>query len=371
MTAVTRTALLRAALAAVVALLALRSAAAADALEAAESDFADAPAFAERSFHVLHVPFLFFGAADPASGTPGRFTLSVETAYASTFSSTWHATTFHRIFGLVGKPFTPAEADAIHRDDPGDAVFYVESDLLRIAATPRLFLAPEWSVSAEIVYLSHDAIHGGSAIESFHRIFGTNQTGRTEFPSDAFAVVLQRPNHEITFDDRVPDSGFGDTTGTLSWRPRAASAWSFGGDLAVKAPTGRAADFNGSGSWDAGILGFARRQGARWMLDAEAGYVVPGRWKAATDMPVTSFGRVLVAATRSFGARTRIGASATYEQSPFRRDSMGDLSRAGLEFALGIERDFRRSSVRLTLTENTPGLGDRADFGIALRIRYR
>jgi len=279
--------------------------------------------------------------------------------------------TFHRDPALTGKPFTPAEARAIHAQFPADAVFYVEGDLLRTSLDLRFGLSPVLSLSAGLVWISHDSVHIGSALESFHRVFGLDQPGRKEFPSDAFAVVLQRPGGALTFDDRVPQKGWGDTTATLSWRPIRRSAWSFGADLALKAPSGDAEAYDGSGSWDAGVLGFARRDGERWACDAEAGFVAPGKWRSAAGLPVAPFARLLLGATRSFGSSTRVGATATVEQSPFRRDGMGDLSRAGVEFGLGVERDFgRRGTARLTLTDGLPSLGDRADFGIALKLRY-
>lgn len=332
----------------------------------------DAPAFGERSFHVLHVPFMDFGPVDPGPLSPGRFTVSVETAYASTFSSTWHAFTYHRQLGRSGLPFTREEADRIHRDFPGERVFFLASDLLRVGAVARVGLSPALSGSVEIVYVSHDAIHGGSSVEAFHRIFGLDQSGRTEFPGDSFDIVVQRPHREIVYDDRVPASGIGDTKATLSWRPLRASRWGFGVDAAVKAPTGRAEDENGSGSWDAGAVAFARRDGERWTIDSEAGFVVPGRWRSGARLGVAPFGRLLLGATRLFGTKTRVGASATLEQSPFRREGLGDLSHPGLEIALGVERDLSsRSAAALTLTENVPSFGDRADFGLALRLRFR
>jgi hypothetical protein len=227
------------------------------------------------------------------------------------------------------------------------------------------------SLSAEIVWISHDAVHFGSTLESIHRAFGFEQPGRREFPSDAFGVLLQRQGGALTFDGRVPPDGWGDTTATLSWRPPRGSGWNFGADVAVKAPTGKAEDYDGSGSWDAGVLGFARRDWERWSLDAETGVVVPGRWRSAAGLPVAPFARVLLGATRSLGARTRIGASATVEQSPFRRDGMGDVSGTGVELGLGIERDFAsRGRVRLTLTDSLWDFGDRADFGVTLKVAY-
>ena len=328
-----------------------------------------APIFGERSLHLIHVPFLDFGPADSASPPPGAVRWTSETAYASTFSSTWHAPTFHRDFGRAGEPFTPAEAEAIHEAFPDDAVFLLEGDLLRESVTARAGLTSELSVSAELVYVSHGAIHGGSAIESFHHTFGFRDSGRSEFPADAFYSVIQKPGGPMVFDDRVPEAGLGDTTATLSWRPATGGRFRYGVDAAVKAATGSARDFNGSGSWDAGFLGFARREGSRWTLDLEAGEVFPGKWKNAADLRTAPFASALVAVTRRFGERTFVGASSTVEQSPFHRENMGSLSGPGWELALGVEHRFSRWSAGLTVTENTPYWKFRSDVGLALRVR--
>jgi hypothetical protein len=74
--------------------------------------------------------------------------------------------------------------------------------------------------------------------------------------------------------------------------------------------------------------------------------------------------------TRRFGERTWIGASSTFEQSPFRRENMDSLSEGGWELALGVEHRFAsRWSAGFTVTENTPYLKFRADVGLALKIR--
>jgi hypothetical protein len=157
--------------------------------------------------------------------------------------------------------------------------------------TGRVGLSPELSVSIELVYVSHGAVHGGSAIESFHHTFGFRDSGRSEFPADSFYSVIQRPGGPMVFDDRVPDAGLGDTTATLSWRPSAGGPLRYGVDAAVKAPTGAARDFNGSGSWDAGALALARRDGSRWTLDLEAGAIFPGTWKNAAALRTAPFAR--------------------------------------------------------------------------------
>jgi hypothetical protein len=87
---------------------------------------------------------------------------------------------------------------------------------------------------------------------------------------------------------------------------------------------------------------------------------------------VSPFGCVFLSVARRLGRRTRLVASATYEQRPFRREALGEVWKAGMEVAVGLERDLARDVVaRLTVTEHMSALGDRADVGAALGIRCR
>jgi hypothetical protein len=208
---------------------------------------------------------------------------------------------------------------------------------------------------------------------SFHRVFGLSQAGRTDFPTGRFVAMLQQSNGPMRFDNRTPEPGIGDVSATLSWRPPPLSGGrTFGIDLAVKAPTGAASDYNGSGSWDAGVLVFLARPGRIWYFDAQAGIAFPGRWRGTLPLSVAPFGRVFLSAARRFGPSTRIGASVTYEPSPLRREALGPMSKAGMELAFGLERDLARDmAARLTVTEHMSALGDRADVRAALGMRLR
>lgn len=350
---------------------ALVLAAAAAGAELRSSD--ETPAFGERSLYILHAPILFFGPADPADLSPGELTLSFEEAYANSFSETFHARAIHRDRGLKGQPFRQSEAEDLHRGFPDDAIAFVDGELLRTSLSGRIGLARSLSLGLEVVYNSHNAFTLDHAIESFHSTFGLKDVGRTYFPSGQFVVMLQQPGGAMAFDDRGPQSGLGDTTLTISYRaPGEAGPAKFGLDAAIKAPTGRARDYNGSGSWDAGVAAFVRRYGRKWNFGAEGGIVFPGSLKGPAALRTAPFARVSIEANRRFGGRTRMGCSFTIEQSPFRRERLSGVSRSGGEIGLGIERDlYRRWSTRFTVIENIPRLGDRADVGVVLRLTRR
>lgn len=331
------------------------------------------PAFGSRSLYALHVPIFDFGPAQTRALAPGESEWTLESGYANTFSHSWHPVLYHDALGPARTPFRADEAARIHRDFPQETAWFQDAEVLRSAFSGRLGLGASLFLSAEIPWISHDAFSADRLVANFHRAFGIDQAGRTDFPTGRFVAMLQQPNGDMRFDNRMPEPGVGDVSASLSWRPAAVSGGrTFGVDVAVKTPTGSAADYNGSGSWDAGVLVFVARTGRLWFFDAEAGIVFPGRWRGTLPLSVAPFGRVFLSATRRFGPRTRAGASVTYEQSPFHRETLGDVSKAGMEVALGLERDLARDmAVRLTVTEHIAALGDRADVGAALGIRFR
>jgi hypothetical protein len=336
-----------------------------------ESDWG--PAFGSRSLYALHVAIFDFGPAETRALARGESEWTLESGYANTFSHSWHPVLYHDALGPPGTPFRADEAARIHRDFPQEAAWFLDAEVLRSAFSGRVGLSPSLFLSAEIPWVSHDAFTADRVIDTFHRAFGLGQAGRTDFPTGRFVAMLQAPNGPMRFDNRMPEPGIGDVSASLSWRPAPVSGGrTFGVDVAVKAPTGAAEDYNGSGSWDAGVLAFLARTGRLWRFDAQAGIVFPGRWRGALPLSLAPFGRIFLSAALRLWPRTRIGASVTYEQSPFHREALGPVSQAGMEVALGLERDVASDvAVRLTVTEHIAALGDRADVGAALGMRLR
>ena len=328
------------------------------------------PPFGQRSLYLLHAPLLDFAPADPDLPAAGGIRVALESAYANTFSHSWHASLYHRALGPAGTPFRQDEALQIHRDFPNETVWFVDGEVLRSSLRADLAISPVASVSVEVPYLSREAVTADRFIYVFHRAFGLSQAGREAFPRGTSVVMLQPANGPLEF-ATGGSSGVGDVQATFSWRPVPLDPHtSFGVDAAVKAPTGSARDFNGSGRGDGGVLVFLARAGARWRFETEASVVFPGGY-VPVRIETSPYARLFLSATRRFGARTRIGASVTAAQSPFRRAGLGPVSGIGTEFALGIERDIARWSARMTVTEHLAAAGDRADVGLALRLAYR
>ena len=323
--------------------------------------------------HILHLPLLDFGSAQPSQPALGALEWSFVAAYSTTYSTTWHARRFHADPARLGTPLSQQEADAIHAVYPQDQVLFADGEALRLSVSARYGLSRSLSVAIEVPYIVRGTTGLESFVMKFHKALGVDENGRDEFPKGRFTVMLQSPGGPMSLVDFRPESGIGDVTATVSWRrPRSANGVSLGADLALKAPTGSAANANGSGGWDGGLLAFAVWEKGRWTLEADGSIVVPGRWKVPVPLDPTTQGRILLSGIYGFTARTRAGLSLTWAQSPFRDRSYSSLSKAGVEAALGVEHDFgRRLSTRLMLTEQLPSAGDRADFGLILGLRYR
>ena len=323
--------------------------------------------------HALHLPLLDFGAARPGSVSPGSFQWELSTAYATTYSTTWHARRVHDDPSRKGKPLSQEEADYIHAAFPNDEVLFVDGETSRASLSGRYGLTRSLSVSVEVPYIGHGSNGMTQFVQAFHEAFKINQNGRDEFPRGRTTVMLQASGGPLSLTEFKPDGGLGDVTATLSWRrPRSAGGWTLGLDAALKAPTGSSADLNGSGGWDGGLLAFAAWENGRWTLEADGSVVLPGKWKTPLPLAPSAFGRMLVSAIYAFSPRTRAGLSLTAAQSPYRDHSYSSLSEAGVEFGLGVEHEFGpRFDVRLLLTEGVPSQGDRSDFTVMLGVRYR
>jgi Protein of unknown function (DUF3187) len=329
-----------------------------------------------RSVYVLDVPFLHFGPLDVTSPGPGRLTFEFEVAHGNTFSHTWHPQAIHNEFERNSLPFSREEAETLHERHPEDFIAFVDADVTRLALKATLGLTENLSAALELPYVSFDGLRLDSALELFHRAFGLYDGERVSFPRNQYLVVRQRPFGSLEYDDRLPAAGLSDVVATLRYRGEIAGVVRLSADLALKAPTGDADQARGSGSLDAGLLvGALARFGAgrRFGLRAEAGLVLPGsfRGNTVTTLDVTAFARFLVAGDVRVGRNTFLAVSASWEQSPFRRDSVGDEAVTSVGLTVGLSRRLGDHLVAsLAFLENHPRFGDDTDASLTLAFKF-
>lgn len=269
---------------------------------------------------------------DVSSPILGKLTFDFELGYGNTFSHTWHPQAIHNEFGRNSLPFSRNEAEILHGRHPEDFIAFVDVDVTRVALRAILGLTEHLSAALEVPYVSFAGLRLDSTVESFHRVFGLYDGERASFPRSQHLVVRQRPFGSLEYDDRQPTAGLSDAVATLRYRGDTAGV-RLSADLAIKAPTGDADQARGAGAVDAGLLvGALTRfgKGSRFGLRAEAGLVIPGsfRGNTVTRFDVAAFARLLVAVDARVGRNTSLAASAAWEQSPFRRDSLGDEAEA-------------------------------------------
>jgi hypothetical protein len=329
-----------------------------------------------RSLYLLDVPFLHFGPLDLSQPRPGTGSFDLQVGYGNTFSHTWHPQAIHNEFQRNGLPFSLEEAETLHGRQTADFIAFVDGEVTRAALRGSWGLSDRFSLAVEIPFVSYDAVHLEGAIETFHGALGLYDGQRRNFPADQFVIVRQRPSGRLEYDNRMPAAGLSDVTATLRYRDRLESGLAFSADVTLKAPTGDANEYRGSGSVDAGVLvGALYRFGTagRWGVRVEGGYVVPGSYRGhtVTTFEVASFARLLAAADVRVGRNTFLALSATWEQSSFRRDAVGDEAAPSLDVTLGISRRFGEHLLAsLALVENVPSLGDSTDIALALAIKF-
>ncbi len=330
----------------------------------------------DRSLYLLDVPFLHFGPQDVSAPRPGKGALDLRVSYGNTFSHTWHPEAIHNELQRNGLPLSREEADTLHARHPQDFIGFVDGEVTRVALRGAWGLSERFFVAVEVPYVSYEALHLDSMVESFHRALGLYDGQRASFPPSRYVIVRQRASGRLEFEDRQPAAGLSDVTASLGYRDLFANGLCFSADLTLKVPTGNANEYRGSGSLDAGVLlGALYRFGAagRWGLRGEGGLVVPGpfRGDAVTTFEVTAFARLFVAADVRLGQETFLALSATWEQSPFRRDAVGDEAPASLDITLGVSRRFGGHVLAsLALLENVPRYGDSTDVALALAIKF-
>jgi len=330
------------------------------------------PPFGDRSLFILHLPILDFAPARPQAPGARRFDWELSSAYANTFSTTEAVNYLHNLLQRRGQPLDSTEVAELHDDFPNQALLFVDGEVIRTALRARYGLTSRLFVAVEVPYIDRSATADGT-VRKFHRQIGQSENGRDLFPSGGLAVLIQSAGGSTTFFGGPRKSGIGDVSFSLGWRPPA-TTWglAYGADVTVKTPTGSSADLNGSGGWDAGFLLFVVWRKGLWTLEADGSFVDPGTWTAPLRLEPDAFTRALLSVMRDFGTRTRVGASVTVGQSPFHDRRFSSLSRAGVELALGFEYDVLPGiPARLTLNENIPTFGDRADFAVGLSLRYR
>ena len=231
--------------------------------------------FTERNQFPFNLLFLAFPARGGSVLAPHAKELLVVTDYANTFTGSGIFTSFTTDERVR---LTPSSVDTAQSMQPGDDLFFVDTEQDRTALIYRWGAFRHIEVDVEIPFLSYRGGMFDPAIEWYHRNLGLANGGRDLYDQDIVQMVLTLDNDEY-FADRAPSTfEIGDVALfgriALADSPRGAVALSLG----VKLPTGDAEHLGGSGSLDAGIESEGTLRWGRQRLHGSAGWVHAGNW---------------------------------------------------------------------------------------------
>ncbi len=133
-------------------------------------------------------------------------------------------------------------------DSRADERVYLDGETVRIALEARYAIAANWDLQLEVPWLEHSGGHLDSLIDSWHKLWGMSDGGRSDAPSDVLDYRY-RGVGEFRLDDDA--SGIGDTSLALSYRFYSDDGASAAAVAGYKFATGDEDDFLGSGADDA------------------------------------------------------------------------------------------------------------------------
>lgn len=150
-------------------------------------------------------------------------------------------------------------------------------ELASVSAQGRWHLgAGELGVALPIYYRSAEGLK--PVIDGFHKLFGFRDRRTPDFPEGGYAYNIATPDGTV-----YAGSSSGAALGDLSlrykhplWQTQDGET-TLSGRVALKLPTGQAAQAAGSGAWDTGAgLLWQQRLGRRWQAYANYDYIMTG-----------------------------------------------------------------------------------------------
>ena len=236
--------------------------------------------FTERNQFPFNLLFLAFPARGGAVLPKGSMELVVAEDYANTFSGS-------EVFTFISPPerirLTPSSVDAAQAADPGQDLFFVDTEQSRTSVSCR-WGATRWiEVDLEIPFLSYRGGFLDSVIEGYHDSVGLGNGSREFYDQDIVQMVLTLGTDRY-FADRSPSTfRLGDMALVGRFAildvPRGAAAVSVG----LKIPTGDPERLGGSGSLDEGLEVEGTLRSGRQRVHLSAGWVHTGNWDLFPD----------------------------------------------------------------------------------------
>lgn len=303
---------------------------------------------------------------------PGQWQVSAAMSYFNVWQLTWHTGTIHRGFGLLGKPLTDREIKILEQNFPRDQFYHIDLEGLRSDVLFSGGLGAGWAATLRIPWVDVGAPHWDAIAEDFHNSLGLGNMRRDWFPRGQSTVYVRGRKGAIERLSGLAESGFGDTslsvTGPLG-------QW-FGGEqrwaLALEAPTGAKGTLRGSGGWDGGLRWFGTWGTERRQVRFALGYTwldPSGSWLGVKR---SNMWHALAEAHTPLGTWLTFRASARFDSSPLAGFTDSDIGKVSFYWTVGLLAPLPGGSwLAFDSGENYPSTAEVPDFSFHLQVGFK
>lgn len=192
----------------------------------------------------------------------------------------------------AGRPQQPLNVVSLKQfagTHPRETYLFADAETTTVTLDYTVPFSRRWGLAVEVPLVTHWGGLFDSAIADFHQTFGFGSLGRQYAPGNYTQLcVAQGQQSRFCGGQRSPL--LGDLTLRGLYAPLRETRRVPGLLLAanLKAPTGAASEFAGSGGWDVGGCATLGKTWGRWRAEVAAGYSVHSRWSGLSNVPLSN-----------------------------------------------------------------------------------
>ncbi len=269
--------------------------------------------------------------------------------------------------------FTLEQTSQFVVDDHGIEQAFLDGESSTASVKLRRSLGGNWILGADIPFVSHSGGFMDSFVEGWHRTFDLPNARREEFARDQLLFSVNTPVASARLDRSV--SGLGDIALLAQYQIFSKQHSNLNVQLRVEAPSGDAAEFIGSESWDlaVGLNAYRGELAGDWRvsLHGSIGLVRPGNSELLPALQNDSvvYGSAALALPLFYEwltLKAQLEAHTAFYDTDIK--PLGSTS-VQLTFGAGIQLD-KRWSLNLGLSEDI-AVRTAPDFTVVMSLEYR
>ncbi|MBI2298795.1 MAG: DUF3187 family protein, partial [Armatimonadetes bacterium] len=350
------------------------------ALLAAPADpWPDGGPFRFVNAHPLHALFLDTPVLD--ANLPRHGTFDARLQQTNTWASSNNLTLYPAGFAFIGPrpPGTPrrrldpvALAAEVSAGASRDGVFVADTETTRLDLIYTQPFGDRWGLELDVPVVGHVGGVFDSTVDNFHAWFGYPNANRPATPRNLTQIFFARGT-ESRFYGGPFEPTFGDVVLRATHAPlrETAEHCAFAVSVAVKAPTGPASRFVGSGSWDYGLASSVRRTFGAVRVYATLGHAWHGRWKGFPNTPVKGTWDFHAGTTWRFAPHWAFDTTITRQEHALGDALPGSLGRAAWLIGGNVRHTLsRRLTFEFGLLENITEFNNTYDAGLLTALRW-